>query len=82
VKVKKEHKVDWAQITFNSLWSELDRWCKYVEDNKGGEERYLSICLGIGKTLLVSICASKGESIETIDQDLKNWGRDVENIVK
>jgi hypothetical protein len=30
-------------------------------------ERYLSIYLGIGKNLLISICASKGPPLETID---------------
>jgi hypothetical protein len=35
MKAKKEHKVDWAQIIFNSLCSELDQWYKYVKENKG-----------------------------------------------
>jgi len=35
VRTKKGQKVDWAQITFNSLCSELDRWYKYVKENEG-----------------------------------------------
>jgi hypothetical protein len=35
VKAKKGHKVNWAQIRLNSLCSELDRWYKYVKENKG-----------------------------------------------
>jgi hypothetical protein len=34
VKIEKGQKVNWAQIIFNSLCSELDRWYKYVKDNK------------------------------------------------
>jgi hypothetical protein len=34
VKIKKGQKVNWAHIIFNSLCSELDRWYKYVKDNK------------------------------------------------
>jgi hypothetical protein len=34
MRAKKGQKVDWAQIMFNSLCSELDRWYKYVKDNK------------------------------------------------
>ncbi len=33
----KEHQ-DWAQIIFNSLCSELDRWYKYVKENKGDKK--------------------------------------------
>ncbi len=35
---KKGQKVDWAQIIFNSLCSELDRWYKYVRENKGDKK--------------------------------------------
>jgi hypothetical protein len=38
VKAKKGQQVDWAQIMFNSLCSELDRWYKYVKDNKGDKK--------------------------------------------
>ncbi len=34
MKIKKGQKVNWAHIIFNSLCSELDRWYKYVKDNK------------------------------------------------
>ncbi len=38
VKAKKGQKVDWAQIIFNSLCSELDRWYKYVRETKGDKK--------------------------------------------
>jgi hypothetical protein len=36
--VKKGQHVDWAQIIFNSMCSELDRWYKYVKENKGDKK--------------------------------------------
>jgi len=38
MKAENEHKVDWAQIIFNSLCSELDQWYKYVKENKGDKK--------------------------------------------
>jgi hypothetical protein len=38
VKTKKGEKVNWARIIFNSLCSELERWYKYVKDNKGDKK--------------------------------------------
>jgi hypothetical protein len=38
VKVEKGQKVDWAQIIFKSLCSELDQWYKYVKENKGDKK--------------------------------------------
>jgi hypothetical protein len=35
MKAKKGEKVDWAQIIYNSLCSELDQRYKYVKENKG-----------------------------------------------
>ncbi len=32
---KKGQKVHWAQILFNSICSELDKWYKNVKENKG-----------------------------------------------
>jgi hypothetical protein len=34
----KNEKVDWALIIYNSLCSELDRWYKYVKENKGDKD--------------------------------------------
>jgi hypothetical protein len=34
-KVEKVKKVNWAQIIYNSLCSKLDRWYKFVKENKG-----------------------------------------------
>jgi hypothetical protein len=45
MRAKKGQKVDWAQIIFNRLSSELDRWYKYVKENKG-DKKYLLIYLG------------------------------------
>jgi hypothetical protein len=38
VKVEKGQKVDWAQIIFNSMCSELNKWYKYVKENKGDKK--------------------------------------------
>ncbi len=38
MRIKKGQKVDWAQIIFNSLCSELDWWYKYVKENKGAKK--------------------------------------------
>ncbi len=38
MKVEKGQKVDQTQIIFNNLCSELDRWYKYVKDNKGDKK--------------------------------------------
>jgi meiotically up-regulated gene 157 (Mug157) protein len=38
MRVEKGQKIDWAQIIFNSLCSELDRWYKYVKENKGDKK--------------------------------------------
>jgi hypothetical protein len=35
MRIVKGKKVDWAQIIYNSLCSELDQWYKYVKDNEG-----------------------------------------------
>jgi hypothetical protein len=41
MKTKKWQKVDWAQIIFNSLCSELNQWYKYFKENKG-DKKYTS----------------------------------------
>jgi len=38
LRTKKGKKVDWAQIIYNSLCSELDWWYKYVKENKGDKK--------------------------------------------
>jgi hypothetical protein len=38
MRVEKGQKVNWAQIIYNNLCSELDRWYKYVKDNKGDKK--------------------------------------------
>ncbi len=40
MRAKKGLKIDWAQIIFDSLCSELDRWYKYVKENKG-DKKYM-----------------------------------------
>jgi len=49
VRVEKGQKVDWAQIIFNSLCSELDRWCKYVKENKGDRKDTCQSALVLAK---------------------------------
>ncbi len=46
---KKGHKVDWAHIIFSSLCSELDRWYKYVKDNKGDKKNTCQSALVLAK---------------------------------
>ncbi len=38
VRIEQGQKVDWAHIIFNSLCNELDRWYKYVKENKGDKK--------------------------------------------
>ncbi len=38
VRAEKGQQVDWPHIIFNSLCSELDRWYKYVKENKGDKK--------------------------------------------
>jgi hypothetical protein len=45
----KRQKVDWAQIIFNSLCSELDRWYKYVKENKGDHKDTYQYALVLAK---------------------------------
>ncbi len=68
MRVEKGQKVDWAQIIFNSLCNELDQWFKYVKDNKGDKKDTCQFALILAKKKSVFVCASKGESIKTIDQ--------------
>jgi hypothetical protein len=49
VKVEKGQKVDWAQIIFNSLCSELDWWYKYVKENKGDKKDTCQFALVLTK---------------------------------
>jgi len=47
VRIEKGQKVDWAQIIFNSLCSELDRWYKY--ENKGDKKDTCQYALVLAK---------------------------------
>jgi hypothetical protein len=38
MKTEKVKKINWTQIMYNSLCSELDRWYKYVKENKGDKD--------------------------------------------
>jgi len=44
-------KVDWAQIIYNSLCSELDWWYKYVKENKGDKKNTCWSTLILAKIL-------------------------------
>ncbi len=52
MKTKKRQKVDWAQIIFNSLRSELDKWYKYVKENKGDKKYTCQFALVLAKNFL------------------------------
>ncbi len=49
VRAKKGQKVDWAQIIFNNLFNELDRWYKYVKENKGDKKDTCQSALVLAK---------------------------------
>jgi hypothetical protein len=49
MRAKKGKKVDWAQIIFNNLCSELDQWYKYVKDNKGDKKNICQSALVLAK---------------------------------
>jgi hypothetical protein len=49
VKAEKGQKVDWAHIIFNSLCSELDKWYKYVNENKGDKKDICQFALVLAK---------------------------------
>jgi hypothetical protein len=71
MKTKKRQKVDRAQIIYNSLCSELDRWYKYVKDNKGDNDTcQFTLILEFKK--LISICLPKGKSTKTTGQGKEN----------
>jgi hypothetical protein len=38
MRIEKGQKVDWAQIIYNNLCNELDRWYKYVKENRGDKK--------------------------------------------
>jgi len=68
VKTKKKQKVDWAQIIFNSLCSELDRWYKYVKENKGDKKDTCQFALVLAKIFLYLFVHKKKQSVETTGQ--------------
>ncbi len=49
MRAKKGWKVDWAHIIFNSLCSELDRWYKYVKENKWDKKDTYQYALVLAK---------------------------------
>ncbi len=49
MKTKKRKKVDWAQIIYISLCSELDWWYKYVKENKGDKKDTCQLVLILAK---------------------------------
>jgi len=49
MRIKKGQKVNWAQIIFNSLCSELDWWYKYVKENKGDKKNMCEFALVLTK---------------------------------
>ncbi len=51
MRAEKGKKVDWAQIIYNSLCSELDRWYKYVVENKGDKNDTCQSTLTLAKIL-------------------------------
>jgi hypothetical protein len=54
------------------MCSEFDRWYKYVKENKGDKKYTYQSALILVINLSIFVCASKGQSIETTSQCLKN----------
>ncbi len=53
VRAEKGQDVNWAQIVFNSMCSELDRWYKYVKENKGDTCQFALVFAKIFQYLFV-----------------------------
>ncbi len=51
MKAEKGQKVDWTQTIFNSRCSELDRWYKYVKDNKWDKKDTYQFSLVLAKII-------------------------------
>jgi hypothetical protein len=49
MRAKKGKKVDYAQIIYNNLCSELDWWYKYVKENKGDKKDTYQLALILAK---------------------------------
>ncbi len=49
MRTKKGQQVNWAHIIFNNLCSELDRWYKYVKENKGDKKNTYQFALVLAK---------------------------------
>jgi hypothetical protein len=59
VRVEKGQQVDWARIIFNSLCSELDRWYKYVKENKGNKKYTCQSTLVLEKSFNICLCIKR-----------------------
>ncbi len=51
MRIEKGKKVDWAQIIYNNLCSELDRWYKHVKENKGDTKNTYQFALILAKKI-------------------------------
>jgi hypothetical protein len=60
MKAKKGKKVDWAQIIYNSLCSEVDLWYKYIKENKGDKKNTYHSTLILAKILKYLFIHQKG----------------------
>jgi len=59
VRAKKGQKVDWAHIIFNSLCNELDRWYKYVKENKGDTKIHVNLPRYWQKSFSICLCIKR-----------------------
>jgi hypothetical protein len=59
MRTRKGKKVDWAHIIFNSLWSELNQWYKYVKQNKGDKKDINQSALVLAKLFRYSFVHQK-----------------------
>jgi hypothetical protein len=60
MKTKKGKNVDWPQIIYNSLCSELDWWYKYVKGNKGDKKNTCQSTLILANIYIYLFVHQKG----------------------
>jgi hypothetical protein len=80
MRAQKWKKVNWAQTMFNNLCNKLERWHKYVKENKGDKKDTCQSTLILAK-IFFFLNLAKEQSTKTIDQGQENQTRgDVGNI--
>ncbi len=85
MRAKKGQKVDQAQIIFNSMCSELDRWHNYVKENKGDKKNTYQCTLVLAKIfqyLFVHRKDNPQKPPAKVKRTKENMQTSIENIKK